>query len=173
MNIGHCRVPQLRLPCLDIAMTVAQHERRPEYLATTNMTVDLVQLSFNVRTSTSSNPSCLVPVPSTSSIMSESPTMKYRQPQAWFNAPHPSPVGLAERVPSLRHRCRIVRTEPRRRIWEVLRRLQRARGRQGGKTIDGMLSFFGENSEVVANISKVDETIGWRDIVRKQLRRWE
>ena len=56
----------------------------------------------------------LVPVPSTSPTMSEFPTRKYRQPL--FNAPQPSPFRLAKRVPSLHHRCPIVRTEPRRRV---------------------------------------------------------
>ncbi|KAF8134597.1 hypothetical protein EV363DRAFT_1323962 [Boletus edulis] len=54
------------------------------------------------------------PVSSTMPTMSECPTLKYSQP--WVNTSQPSSCRLAQCVPSLHHRCRVVRTEPCRRV---------------------------------------------------------
>ncbi|KAF8127273.1 hypothetical protein EV363DRAFT_1346462, partial [Boletus edulis] len=54
------------------------------------------------------------PVSSTMPTMSEWPTLKYNQP--WVNMSQPSSCRLAQRFPSLHHRCRVVRTEPCRRV---------------------------------------------------------
>ncbi|KAF8136170.1 hypothetical protein EV363DRAFT_1318943 [Boletus edulis] len=53
---------------------------------------------------------CLTQLSSTMPTMSECPTLKYSQP--WVNTSQPSSCRLAQHVPSLHHRCRIVRTDP-------------------------------------------------------------
>ncbi|KAF8436880.1 hypothetical protein L210DRAFT_3547863, partial [Boletus edulis BED1] len=142
---------------------------------------------------------CLTQLSSTMPTMSECPTLKYSQP--WVNTSQPSSCRLAQRVPSLHHRCRIVRTDP-----SSCRRTRRntafppppatclralsgragekacagCRGRQSCRndvTIDVLLGFFGDKSEVFTNLArdgvkvlmlaKVEETIsilkGWKD----------